>query len=254
MRALQSVVNQTFKDFEIIIVDDGSVDDTKELIKKFFQTNKAIKYRYIYQKNSGSSAARNNAVKNSSGKYLAFLDSDDEWSSQNLDIQYMQIQKLNAKFISSSYTYSDFIQNKDIITKKYIFNDFLFSNKTSTPCTIVEKKLFNEVGGFPESQRYSEDYNLWLKLSKKEPMYKIVQPALVRLHKNAYGESGLSANMLEMEKGELSNYSYLMKNKDISITKYILVVSYSIAKFLWRILKVTIKRVYSEIFFKIRKK
>jgi len=233
-RALKSVINQTFKDFEIIIVDDGSVDDTKEVIKKFFQNNKDIKYKYIYQENTGPSAARNNAVKNSTGKYLAFLDSDDEWHFSKLQIQYEKISELSAKFISSKYTINDFknIDERDI--KKYLFNDFLISNRTSTPCTIVEKVLFDSVGGFDEKLSYSEDYNLWLKISFREPLY-IINNELVRLHKEPYGESGLSSHMWDMEKGELYNYKYLYQNKYIGLLHYISLSIYSLLKYLRRI-------------------
>ena len=72
IRALKSVINQTYKNFEIILIDDGSIDNTKELIESFF-INKEVEYKYIYQKNSGPSTARKNGVINSNCEYMAFL-------------------------------------------------------------------------------------------------------------------------------------------------------------------------------------
>lgn len=234
LRALKSVVNQTFKDLEIIIVDDGSEDNTKEIIYNFFE-NTNIKYKYIYQNNSGPSSARNNAIKNSSGKYIAFLDSDDEWHLDKLKIQYNILNYYNTKFISTQYTINDFKDQNNYSIKQYTFDDFLISNIAATPCTIIEKKLFDKVGGFDEKLFYSEDYNLWLKILREESLLFIDLP-LTKLHKLPYGESGLSSNMWEMEKGELYNYKYCYKSKYISFVKYNLLTIYSFIKYLKRIL------------------
>ncbi|MCD4756687.1 MAG: glycosyltransferase family 2 protein [Arcobacteraceae bacterium] len=233
VRALDSVVNQTFKDFEIVIVDDGSNDNTKTIIHKYFKNQKNIKYKYMYQKNSGPSKARNYAVKNSVGKYLSFLDSDDEWHKDKLQIQYDCIQKLKIKFVSSSYTINEFKDIENISIKEFIFNDFLISNRTSTPCTVIERNLFEEVGGFDESLSYSEDYNLWLKISLKETLVFIDVP-LVKLYKKPYGESGLSSHMWKMEKGELYNYKYLYKMKYINFLTYNFLITLSILKYIKR--------------------
>ncbi|WP_298749218.1 glycosyltransferase family 2 protein [uncultured Arcobacter sp.] len=233
-RALESVLKQSFKDFEIIIVDDGSSDNSKEII---YQTlsKETVSFKYIYQKNAGAAAARNNAVKNSIGTYLAFLDSDDEWHEDKLKIQYFYIQKLNAEFISTKYTFKDFNNSKDVKIRKYKFDDFLLSNRTSTPCTVITRNLFDKVNGFNFEQRYSEDYHLWLKASYYEPLYIIVEPILVRLYKYAYGESGLSSHLWAMEKGELSNYKFCYDSKYIGIVKYFFIIMYSLSKFIFRV-------------------
>jgi len=83
-RAIQSVLNQTFRDFEIIVVDDGSTDNTKEIIDSFTSD----KIKYIYESNSGGAARpKNTGIKNAQGKYIAVLDSDDEWLPQKLEKQ-----------------------------------------------------------------------------------------------------------------------------------------------------------------------
>lgn len=233
VRALKSVVEQTFLSFEVIIVDDGSIDNTKKVIERYLY-DKDIYYKYIYQKNQGASVARNNAVRHAQGNYLAFLDSDDEWDSNKLQIQYDFLKKLSCKFISCKFTLDQYSSSfKDINVKKYFFKDFLISNRTSTPCTVIEKRLFDEIGGFDEKLRYSEDYNLWLKVSLKEPLY-FLNLSLVKLYKKPYGESGLSSHLWEMEKGELNNYTYLYKHGNITIITYVSIVCFSLVKFMKR--------------------
>jgi len=237
LRALESIKAQTFADYEVIIVDDGSIDLTSKFVKEFCIENN-FNYKYIYQENAGPSAARNNAAKNASGDFLAFLDADDEWHKCKLQIQHEKIIELNAKFISVNFIYDDFqeSQNNNEITK-YDFNSFLFSNKTSTPCTVVSRELFNKAGAFPEHQRYSEDYNLWLKISYMEPLYKIELP-LVKLHKPSYGHTGLSANLIQMEKFELNNYFELYQEKKIGLLSLLFYDCISILKFFRRIILV----------------
>jgi len=240
---LESVISQTFKDYELIIVDDGSIDLTAQVIHDFCK-QKTLEYKYIYQENQGPSSARNNAVKNASGKFLAFIDADDIWHKDKLQIQYEKILELNAKFITTDYIndgdYAEFDRQK-LKIKKYDFKDFLFSNNTSTPCTCVLRKLFNESGGFPEDQRYSEDYSLWLNISYHEPLYKIKAP-LVKLYKHPYGYTGLSANLVQMEKFELINYLKLYRSHKITAFILPLLFGFSIAKFIRRIVLVTVRK------------
>ena len=83
-KAIKSVLNQTFQDFELIVVDDGSTDNTEEVINSFNDT----RIRYIRHKiNKGGNAARNTGLRNSKGEYIAFLDSDDEWLPEKLERQ-----------------------------------------------------------------------------------------------------------------------------------------------------------------------
>ena len=82
MRAIDSVLNQSFKDYEIVVVDDGSTDNTQSTVRRF-----GSKIRYIYQKNAGVSAARNTGIEAAACEWVAFLDSDDEWATEYLSWQ-----------------------------------------------------------------------------------------------------------------------------------------------------------------------
>lgn len=240
-RALKSIAIQTFTDYELIIIDDGSTDKTKDTIDIFLSITN-LKFRYIYQNNQGAAKARHTGILNSHGKYIAFIDADDEWHYKKLELQYKYIKELNAKFFSTSYTYDKLpISTGAIIIKKYLFEDFLWKNRTSTPCTVLERALYEQVGGFDTSMRYSEDYNLWLKVSYLEPLYVLIEPPLVKLYKSAYGDSGLSAQLWRMEQGELYNYLILFKAKKINILTFAIVVIVSLFKYLKRIIITTFK-------------
>jgi glycosyltransferase involved in cell wall biosynthesis len=241
-RALDSVVAQTFDDYEIILVNDGSTDNTELVIKEYF-VDKDVKYMYFYQENKGVAYARDFAVSNSSGKYLAFLDSDDSWHEDKLKIQYKYIKKLNTQFISVRYTYDNFISVDEIKVKRFSIKEFLISNRTSTPCTVLSRQIYDEVNGFDLNLRYSEDFNLWLKVTSIEPLVMLDVP-LVKLYKNAYGESGLSSKLWEMEKGELFNYKYCYTKGYINIIQFVFFIQYSLLKYLYRVLKSSFNKKY----------
>jgi glycosyltransferase involved in cell wall biosynthesis len=103
--AIDSVINQTFVDWELIIVDDGSTDHTKEVIAKNVLVDERI--HYYYQKNGKQGKARNLAISKSKGTYLAFLDADDLWIPQKLEIQLIEIEEKNVDLVfSDSYIFS----------------------------------------------------------------------------------------------------------------------------------------------------
>ena len=236
IRALKSVINQTYKNFEIILIDDGSIDNTKELIESFF-INKEVEYKYIYQKNSGPSTARNNGVINSNGEYMAFLDSDDEWHFQKLEIQMKLIIEKNLNFLASTYTY-DNLENEnidEIELRQYSFTKLLFSNKFSTPGVIMKKTFFQELGGFDVSMKYAEDYDLWIRASIKEDLNLIINPKLFKLYKNAYGDSGLSSHMFSMYKSELYLFKKIKAKKNINILEYVFFNIFVTIKFIRRL-------------------
>lgn len=169
--AIDSVLNQEFKDFELIIVDDGSTDDTKQVINKYAQ-----RVKYLEQPNYGVSNARNNGIKLSSGKYIAFLDSDDYWHANKLQVQYDYIQlNPNTKLLHCDEIW---IRNGKRVNPKKIHqkaggDQFIRSMELcciSPSAVIVKKEVLDEFSGFDENYTVCEDYDLWLKITYK---YKI---------------------------------------------------------------------------------
>ena len=166
-RALKSVINQTFKKFETIVVDDGSTDNGIEIINKFINYDQL---KIIKQKNQGASIARNTGVVKAQNKYIAFLDADDEWDPKYLENVHQAI-KLNPNcgmVCCARYGKDNVTKNTNLIIAEkykgklleinYFENPHIFSHTSST---VVEKNVFNQVGGFNKEQVTQEDLTLF---------------------------------------------------------------------------------------------
>lgn len=231
-RALDSVINQDYKNFEIIVVNDGSIDGSRNIVEEYIKVNDAYNIRLINQDNAGVSIARNNGIKMASGDYVALLDSDDYWEKNKL---YEQIKILESNHdIYLLGTWTKTIKEKENVNKiKYIsFRRLLFRNVFTTSSVIIRKDVFSSIGYFNTSKKYSEDYDLWLRIGKKHKMAFYTD----ELTYYSTGTMGLSSKLINMEKGELSNYYDLYKSKDIGLFLFVLASIFSIVKFLKRLL------------------
>ena len=173
---IESAMRQTYQDFEMVIVDDGSMDDTKKIIESYAQKYPG-KIRYIFQKNAGPSAARNTAIKNSSGEYLATLDADDLWlpnrleegvkvleSQPDVGLVHSRTQRLiNGKLTKGAKREPEFLSGM-------IFKNLILRRAhISCLSVLVRRKCVEEAGMFDESRECSvgEDRDLWIRISKK---------------------------------------------------------------------------------------
>lgn len=164
VNTLNTVLNQIYKDFELIIVNDGSTDNSVEIINSNFSDNRI---RIINQKNAGVAAARNRGVSESRGEWISFLDGDDEWHPQYLSIVYDAIcQYPEAGMICTGGLYENKKTGKIRyrIASKYI-NKILEVNFFENPCVFshssglsVRKSVFNKTQGFPIEMKCCEDY------------------------------------------------------------------------------------------------
>ena len=167
-RAIDSVLAQTFKPYEIIIVDDGSKDGTKEWLLQNYPS-----VQYIHQPNNGVSSARNKGIQISQGSWIALLDSDDEWMPEKLEYQsrFLEVNRDS----SFCHTNEIWIRNGVRVNqmkkhKKYggdIFKHCLDICRISPSSSIINKDVFEEVGAFDESLTVCEDYDLWLRVTAK---------------------------------------------------------------------------------------
>jgi len=175
LETVESVQTQSYRDFEIIIVDDGSTDNTREVLSHLIE-NKNIKY--IYQVNRGESSARNLGVRKAKGIYIAFLDSDDLFLPTKLEKQvaYLDLNP-NVAFVHSWYSKFNNL-GKDLgirNTSQYsgwIYPEMLLSWQVlmAVPCVMVRMDVLNEVGGFDEDQYWGADLDMWRRIAKNHPV------------------------------------------------------------------------------------
>ncbi|NMA75367.1 MAG: glycosyltransferase [Bacteroidales bacterium] len=199
IETLDSVRNQSYSNIEIIIVDDGSTDNTRYLVNEY---GKDI--IYLYQENKGPSAARNLGIKNAQGKYVAFLDSDDLWESHKLLEQISFLEKnsdvalvfSNVKVIDEggNYLYTHYNQ---VPTEKRELITAFFMGKIgmNTPTIVVRKEAVDSVGGFDESLPMREDHFFLMSMADRYSIKHFKEP-LVRRRIN----EGSMSDSVEMGK------------------------------------------------------
>jgi len=183
-RAIKSVLNQTFQDFEIIVVDDGSTDNTREIVKSF--VDKRIRY-YYHEKNKGYPEALNKGLNLARGSYIAFQDDDDEWFPEKLYRQMMIFKNAKKK---TGVVYSGFWKIKDgkklyipsthVIQKEgNIHEELLKGNFIGMPTSIVKRECFDKVGMFDTTISCLQDWDLWIRISKYYEFKYIPEPLVI---------------------------------------------------------------------------
>lgn len=189
---LKSVLSQTYTDFEIIVMDDGSTDDTGRIINSFGDS----RIKYFYKNNEGLSETRNKGIVASAGEYIAFLDHDDLWLPQKLE---KQIAKFEGKGLglvfSDSYILLDGIREKmtyfDRCNPKrgFVFEDLLLENSNFIPLStvVIRRDAFKEVGYFKKEFKIGEEYELFLRAADKYMFDYVDEPlAIYRIHENNF--------------------------------------------------------------------
>lgn len=251
-RAVKSVLEQTLLPTEIIIVDDCSTDNEFKEFLKGLNYDTSVNINVIYlSKNVGPGSARNYGIKNSKTSYIAFLDSDDVWLPRKLEIQYGYMKensevyfschngivfnenfkndKENLKQFQVDETYSKRnIDVKYINKYRYLFKHYMHNATTSAVMIKKVPRMF-----FCEGKRYFEDYLLWLEYSFQYEAV-IINLNLSGSFKNLYGDGGLSAELWNMEKGELETFQILKEKGFINSYMCVICKTFSLIKFLRR--------------------
>lgn len=179
LRALASVFAQTCNAFEVIVVDDGSGDNTHALITASFP-----QVHYMYQHQQGVSAARNTGIRNATGEWLAFLDSDDEWLPEKLTRQFTALKEQPGfKLIHSDEIWIRHGKRVNPMKKHakqggWIFPKCLPLCAISPSAVMVHRSVFEKVGLFDESLPACEDYDMWLRICSHYPVLYIDTPLI----------------------------------------------------------------------------
>lgn len=216
LRAVDSVLKQSYKHFELIVVDDGSTDHTDELLSSYVREGKI---QYLKQENKGVSSARNFGVRSSKGEWLAFLDSDDEWLKVKLQKQVDFLrERPDLRLIHGEELW---VRNGKRVNQKKIhqkFGGFIYEKclplcLISPSAVMIERKLYEEMGGFDEEFIVCEDYDLWLKITSLYEVGFVPDPIIYK-----YGghEDQLSQKYFAMDLWRIKAMLQILKSRTLT--------------------------------------
>lgn len=173
--AIESALGQTYGNIEVFIVNDGSTDRSYEKIRPYLAL---ANVKYLEQKNSGVAAARNAAIRRSSGELVSFLDQDDLWMPEKLEAQVDYLRSHpEAGLVHSRQLYIDSSGNPVQTSEDWqtdvegmCFKELFIKNRISVLCALVRRRCFEELGLFNESLSMVDDYEMWLRVSRSFPI------------------------------------------------------------------------------------
>jgi glycosyltransferase involved in cell wall biosynthesis len=249
-RALESVRKQTYQDFEIILINDGSTDQSGSWVNEYINHYPDTNFKHIFQNNSGPSLARNSGIMQSEGKYIAFLDSDDAWEPQKLfaQIEYMEKNPDVALTGTNYYIVKEFkrIRYKlipPIIEARFYYMLFKVVFLTST-VMVCREIFFRDNIWFKVGKNQAEDLLFFLQIVRRYRAVRFSIP-LADYFKLEYGDpGGLTSDLTKLFVNELDNLKILysengqFKDKRISSALYGVLVIYSYLKHFRRTLRV----------------
>lgn len=231
-RAIDSVLHQTFSDYEIIVVDDGSKDNTKDVLKAYDG-----KIKYIYQANRGISGARNQGIKEARGEYIAFLDSDDSWipeklaeqikvleANKNVGIVYSKLQMINDKGEHCG------VKPKHKSGKN--FRELIeIGGDIPTSSVMARRECFEKVGVFDESLQQMEDIDMWIRIAKNYDLYEITDKILAYYYRH---DEQVTRNRMKVYEGLVGLYTKILNSYEDApkavLTKKIAMNQYTLSR------------------------
>jgi teichuronic acid biosynthesis glycosyltransferase TuaG len=215
-RSIESVVMQTYPDWELIVIDDGSTDATASIVADL--KGKENRIKYYYQENKKLPAARNTGIAHATGEWIAFLDADDLWEPNKLSVQFKYIKEVVADvYFSGGYSMDE--NDKTIAEYKTIYGSFtgieiykllFFQNPIPVLSVIMKRSWVMKVGPQDETL-ICEDWDYWLRLGYSGAKFYGIDEKLFRYRINP---QGISSKVLQMRIGECSA---LYKNLDYSL-------------------------------------
>lgn len=245
-RAVASIAGQTQKPAEVLLVDDASGDETWSTLQQLASGYPGWVKVLALAHNQGPSAARNAGWEAATQPYLAFLDADDSWHPEKIRIQYgfmrdnpdIDISGHRCLWVRADETLPQ-VPDEVMITKISVL-DLIFGTRLSTPTIMLKRHIPFR---FEVNKRYAEDVHLWRQVACTSSRVVRIESPLAFMHKAPYGVSGLSAELWPMEKGDLSSLLSLYKAKHISWMLLALGSTFSLAKYLKRIVHVQLSRI-----------
>ena len=236
-RALRSVEHQTSKPNEVLVVDDASSDKTVSVIEQYARTS-SINIRVIKQSvNGGPSVARNAAWNVATGEFIAFLDADDQWHPQKLELQLgamLASPTCAMSFHDHLFGSSEKFETLPLVpvTSQATLRNYLLRNRSATPTVMLRTALTER---FTSTKRYAEDYLLWMTVTASHGSALHIHATLAHCSNPGYGGSGQSGRLWNMERSELSGFVSLWRSGALSLPTLVAVSIWSITKYLLRL-------------------
>ena len=245
-RALESIVAQTLLPAEVIVVDDGSGDGTLDHLRALSAKHGLDWIQVIaLRENQGAASARNAGWELATQRYVAFLDADDAWHPQKIEMQY-GVMSMRPEVAMSGHGHetlrSSGVPRSDVpeptvsMVSKF---SMLVSNRFITPSVMLKRDLPYR---FLPGRRHIDDHLLWLQILCGGYAAVLISAKLAFTFKPLYGQSGLSAELWKMEQAELENYRILRREGCIGVIAALGLQMYSLVKFIRRVLLVGIGR------------
>ncbi len=223
-KAIESVLTQTYDDFELLVVNDGSTDNSLAVVERMMRDNvrlqsffRSARFTLINQENSGVSTARNNAVAQSKGDYVCFLDGDDWWDADFLkEMCNLICEYPDAGIYGSNYWYVKY-NSQQVCVKKMVtgYVDYVDAYLTQMDsgggmplwtCAVAMKRIvFDNMNGFKPHLKLGEDFDLWLRIALRYKVAFLDKP-LAFYNQNAVGQSRATKKLHNAETHEVFNY------------------------------------------------
>jgi glycosyltransferase involved in cell wall biosynthesis len=246
VNTLNSVRNQEYDDIlEIIIINDGSTDNSLDLVTQYKNEHSDLNICIINKVNGGVASARNMGINAANGKFIALLDSDDEWRPNKLKIIMPHFATDEIECIGSSRNGLPLKCGFKTIKKltRIYPTDLVFRSNLATPAVVFRKSIVGKTGLFNEKLRYGEDYEYWLRIAQYCGFYVIPDSLVITGNgKNDYGDSGLSANLKMMHTGVLRAIDNTLQNGGISTITCIFAKIFARIKYIRRIIVVVLRK------------
>ncbi|MBQ8625400.1 MAG: glycosyltransferase family 2 protein [Agathobacter sp.] len=239
-RVLDSLKNQTRIDLvgEILVVNDGSKDNSAEVVLQYAARNEELPIRVINKENGGVSTARNRGISEAVGEWIALEDSDDIWHPNKLELQWEFINKNPEIYAIGGNRDGEYVKfGTEVEDGLYRLTclEYLIKNWPHTSTLLIKKEVFDEVGLFDETMTHAEDGDLFMRIAYRYGLYYTYE-SLENCGdgKASFGESGLSRDIKKMHIGQGRMFQKAKKLKYINSVQYILLVGYEKLKYFRR--------------------
>lgn len=247
LQSITSVLNQNYEGkMEIIVINDGSTDDSLKVVNNYILDNKLSNVKIINQENGGVPKARNAGLRIAKGEWIALLDSDDSWLPEKIGKQ-MKVLSENPHidFLGCNRNNEEIkiLGRKKNSLSKINFKDLLIKMYPQTSTAIFNRNIITDIGFYDETLRYAEDGDYWIRISKKKEMYFMPESLVITGQgKPSFGFSGLSANLRAMQQGNLQILHKNLKEKNISPLEYSFFRAFYLIKYIRRTLITKLRR------------